>query len=370
MIIISPHTCCHEFERLNQRQLFNFRGQGLKIFAMNNLIKFFVILLVPLMVFTNCKDDPVDPVVSEYETLTQYMVQNDLDLSDILDGWVKPATALNADPIDFSVPDYFVIDLRSQEDYDNGHIKDAVRSALADVLTVAEQANGKPIIMVCYTGQTAARATAALRLMNKEAYSLKWGMSGWHDDLAGKWKANASDFDSPNWLTTGERQQNKEYNNPNINTGETDAPAILRERVQQMLQMQWTVSKDDVLGNPGNYFVNNYWPIDSWNEYGHVKDAYRISEELGLSGLKYLDPDATIVTYCYTGQTSGIVTGWLDVLGYDGRSLMFGANGIVHSKLVASDVGGGKKKSWHGEGSGSECNFGYYDADGNMVGPK
>jgi hypothetical protein len=48
---------------------------------------------------------------------------------------------------------------------------------------------------------------------------------------------------------------------------------------------------------------------------------------------------------------------------------MFGANGIVHSKLVASDVGGGKKKSWHGEGSGSECNFGYYDADGNLHNP-
>lgn len=325
--------------------------------------------MVPMVLFTNCKDDDPDPVVSEYETLTTYMIQNDLDLSNILDGWVKPATSINVDETDFSVPDYYVLDLRSQEDFDIGHIKNAVRTTLTDVLDAAPNANGKPILMVCYTGQTAARATSALRLMGYEAYTLKWGMSGWHQELAGKWNANAGDFSSPNWLTTGEPAVNTEFNNPNINTGEVDGPAILEARVRAMLQKQWTVSRDDVLGNPDNYFINNYWPIDSWNEYGHIKNAYRVNEELGLTGLKYLDPNATVVTYCYTGQTSAIVTGWLDVLGYNGRSLMFGANGIVHSKLVASDVGGGKKKSWHGEGSGSECNFGYYDSDGNLHNP-
>ena len=328
------------------------------------------LLLVPLMLLTNCKDDPVEPQFSEYETLTQYMLQNDLDLPDVLSGWVKPATAVNVDPVDFSVPDYFVIDLRSREDFDIGHIKDAVRTSLANVLDVAEQANGKPILVVCYTGQTAARATAALRLMKKEAYSMKWGMSGWHDDLAGKWKANAGDYDSPNWLTSGEPQVNQEFSFPNITTNETDGAAILEARVRAMLEMPWTVGKEDVLGNPDNYFVNNYWPTESWNEYGHIKDAYRINEDLSLSGLKYLDPGAVVVTYCYTGQTSAITTGWLDVLGYDGRSLVFGANAIVHSKLVVSDVGGGKKKSWHGEGSASECNFGYYDSTGKLHGPK
>ena len=336
---------------------------------MTNLMKFFVILLVPLVLFTNCKDDPADPVVSEYETLTTYMVQNDLDLSDILTGWVKPATALNVDPVDFSVPDYFVMDLRSQEDFDIGHIKDAVRANLADVLTVAEQANGKPIIVVCYTGQTAARAVAALRLMKIEAYSMKWGMCGWHDNLAGKWKANAGDYDSPNWLTTGEPPVNQEFSAPTLSTGATDGAAILQERIQVMLQEPWTISKDVLLATPDDYFVNNYWPIESWNEYGHVKGAFRINEDLGLAGLKYLDPSETVVTYCYTGQTSAIVTGWLDVLGYDGRSLVFGANAIVHSKLVTNEVGGGHKKSWHGEGSASECNFGYYDANGNLIGP-
>ena len=77
-----------------------------------------IILLVPLVFFTNCKDDPAEPTITEYETLTTYMVQNDLDLTDILSGWVKPATTLNVDPVDFSVPDYFVMDLRAQDDFE------------------------------------------------------------------------------------------------------------------------------------------------------------------------------------------------------------------------------------------------------------
>jgi len=85
--------------------------------------------------------------------------------------------------------------------------------------------------------------------------------------------------------------------------------------------------------------------------------------------VKYLDPGQTIVTYCYTGQTSAITTLWLDVLGYNGRSLMFGVNGINHSGMKGSMVGSANKKSWHGEGSASELNFGYYDKAGNLHGP-
>ncbi len=337
---------------------------------MKNLIKWFVILLVPVMFLGSCKDDPVTPEQSEFEVLTQYMAQNDLDLPTILSGWVKSSAGVNVNTTDYSVPDFFVIDLRSQADFDAGHIKDAHIATLANVLDVAAQANGKKILVACYTGQTAARATAALRLMKFEAYALKWGMSGWHDDLAGKWKSNAVDFSSPNWVTTGEPPVKAEFGAPNFTTGETEGAAILRERVKAMLTKDWTVGKDAVLGNPGNYFINNYWPIESWNAFGHINGANRIYEDLNLSGLKYLDPSKIILTYCYTGQTSGIITGWLDVLGYNGRSMLFGANGIVYNKLKVSTVDDAKKKSWHGEGAGSQSNLGYYDASGNMHGPK
>ncbi|MBT8229107.1 MAG: rhodanese-like domain-containing protein, partial [Bacteroidia bacterium] len=174
----------------------------------------------------------------------------------------------------------------------------------------------------------------------------------------------------PNWVTTGDPIPNVEFNPPAINTNMTEGSDILENRVRYILSLPWTVSKTNVLDNPTDYFINNKWPLASWEEYGHIDGAYRIDEELNITGLKYLDPSADIVTYCYTGQTSAITTAWLQALGYDNaKSLTFGVNGIAHSALVDGTVGSAHKKSWKGEGSGSENNFGYYDGDGNFYGP-
>ena len=151
----------------------------------------------------------------------------------------------------------------------------------------------------------------------------------------------------------------------------TTGDKILEERVKATLaNATWTVNRDDVLANPGNYFINNYWPAVSWDAFGHFSGAYRIFEDLKTENLNLLRTDKPLVTYCYTGQTSGIVTTWLQIMGYDNaRSLSFGANGIVYDQLKVSSVDDAKKKSWKGDGSGSANNFGYYDATNTMHNP-
>jgi rhodanese-related sulfurtransferase len=58
-------------------------------------------------------------------------------------------------------------------------------------LTTAASAT-KPILVVCYTGQSAGHAVVALRLSGySDAKVLKWGMSGWRSDLAGPWEGNS-----------------------------------------------------------------------------------------------------------------------------------------------------------------------------------
>ena len=75
--------------------------------------------------------------------------------------------------------------------------------------------------------------------------------------------------------------------------------------------------------------------------HGHIAGAYRISP-LTLAGNEYkaLDPTKTIVTYCWTGQTSALVTAYLNVLGYDAKSLKFGTNGMIYSNLESHKWGG------------------------------
>ena len=338
---------------------------------MKRLIKIlFLVGILPVFLFTSCKDDDALLEDTEFEILSKYMAQNDLDLPDVLSGWVTSGGGLTIDPVDFSIPDYYIIDIRGAADFDAGHIKDAHNTSLPNVLTEADKANGKPILVVCYTGQTAARAVGALRLMGYNAKSLKWGMSAWHSDFD-KWTPNAGDYASPNWLRTGEPPARQTFADPNLVTNKTTGPEILKARVEFALNKSgWGLNKVDVLANPANYFIANKWPIESWNAYGHINGAYRIDEGMILEGLNFFDPNKPAVIYCYTGQTSAISSMWMDVLGYDAKSLKFGVNGINHSEMVVGDAGSAHKKSWKGEGSGSVLNLGYYDSSGTLHSPE
>ena len=79
------------------------------------------------------------------------------------------------------------------------------------------------------------------------------------------------------------------------------------------------------------YHINNYFISTDFTIFGHIKGVYRINLVL-LADNSYLglDPTATtkVATYCYTGQTSAIVSAYLNVLGYNAFSTTFGMNGL------------------------------------------
>ncbi|MDF1575369.1 MAG: rhodanese-like domain-containing protein [Bacteroidales bacterium] len=52
--------------------------------------------------------------------------------------------------------------------------------------------------------------------------------------------------------------------------------------------------------------------------------------------LKMLPTDKTIVVYCYSGQNSARIAAYLRVLGYDAKSLKFGANGMIYDEMTKS----------------------------------
>ncbi len=300
--------------------------------------KAFVILMVfaaLMFSFMGCKDDDSEsPEQSAYETLAAYLTANDLDLSDILSGWTIAAAdvAGNED-------DYYIIDIRASNDYATGHVPGAVNTTLANVLDTAGDSGGKPIIVVCYTGQSAGHAVAALRLSGyPDARVLLFGMSSWNADFD-SWTANIGDIavGHANW-TTDATAAVEEFGQPTISTSETNGADILADQVEAMLAGGFQgVNASDVLASPDDYFINNYWAQEDVDQYGHIAGAYRIKENLTLAagGFGNLDPGETIVTYCWTGQTSSVVTAYLTVLGYDAKSLKFGVNAMIYSQLTA-----------------------------------
>jgi len=349
--------------------------------------KMIFLIALSMFIFTGCSDDPVAEPVIEFDVLQTYMADSDMDLSTILDGWVKPASFFvdvddngDMDVTDYSVDGYYVIDVRGADDFALGHIKGAHNVAFADIITEAGNANGLPILAVCYTGQSAARATALLRLSGfTTAKNLKWGMAGWNEAFVAKWDANASDGTGipEAWLETDSdwvAHVENDFDYPELTTGVESGAGILSARINAALSLSWkgsatTEDQDGVTDAPANYFINNYWSEDSYNTYGHIEGAYRIKEDLNLDGLKYLDKaEESLITYCYTGQTSAAITAWLQVLGYENaRSLLYGANGIYGETIPA--------KSWRGQSSGSASGYGYYtgvggnDDEDNYVAP-
>lgn len=300
------------------------------------LIKFLIPMLVlSLFLFTGCSDDDDDATVDAYAELSDYLVDNNMDLPAILTNWITTAEAIQG--IGRDLVDYYIMDIRSSDAYNLGHIPGAELSTLGGILTDAVNNGGKDILIVCYSGQSAGHAVTALRLMGYTAQVLKWGMSSWSPDFDDSWENGTSSFavGHANWTYSIGFTAMTEHDYPTFETEETEGMAILEERVNAMLAGGFKgINATDVLAAPGDYFINNYWTEAEATPYGNIAGAYRIKEDLAGDGFMYLDPDMTIVTYCWTGQTSSVVTAYLTVLGYDAKSLKFGANGMIYDSLT------------------------------------
>jgi len=317
-----------------------------------------IILFVPALVLSSCKkdedEDTDDPTVEKgnYADLKSYMVSNSFDLTDVLvDGWVKPASAV-VDSATFTIPGWYVMDIRSATDFGAGHIDGAVNVALGDVLTEAPNAGGQKILVVCKSGQTAGHAVMALRLSGyTDAAVLKFGMAGWHTDFAGPWDSNAGhengntgEDHASEWITD-DPPALESFATPTWETTATEGSAILAERVELMLSNGFmSISSADIWGNQGNYQIHNFWTEADYTDFGHFSTAFQL-KPISLQGdeVNAIDFEEITLVYCFTGQTSSMVAAWLNVMGYDAKSILFGVNKINFDGLETAG-----KPHWHG----------------------
>lgn len=290
-----------------------------------NWMRNLIVLSIVVLIFTACAKE------NDINTLLTYMDNNGMTVSELFDKWI-----INAEDVHDNPANYYFLDLRGKDknkneiiDYDEGHIAGAVLTSFSTILADAEKAEEKTIVVICYTGQSAGHAVMALRLSGyDDAKVLKWGMSGWNGDFD-VWTKNCGQIESENWVAELVLE-NVLFKYPQMDYAAADGKAMLAERVNLMLSGGFKgIGADKVLNNPVNYFVNNYWTKENVEKYGHIDTAYRIKPLT----LQNLDPDKTVVTYCWTGQTSSMVTAYLTVLGYEAASLKYGSNNIIYDML-------------------------------------
>ncbi|MEZ5196563.1 MAG: rhodanese-like domain-containing protein [Bacteroidales bacterium] len=304
-----------------------------------------------ILFFAACSDDddetPAPTPVNESQVLASYLESTSSPYGKYYVNTDMPsiikAEAVHNDIVAGTA--MTMIDIRSDVDFANGHIDGAVNVAAGAVLDYIETeglAMDAKIIVICYTGQTAGWVTSILRLNGyTNAFDMKWGMSSWHSDFAAKWSTNVSNMYSTQF--EGDAVAKGAVGSmPTLSTGKTTGQEIFSARVTDILTEGFgaaKISSAEVFANTGNYYIVNYWAESDYTLYGHIPGAMQYTPKMSISttaDLKTLPTDKTIVVYCWTGQTSAFLTTYLRLLGYDAKSLLFGANGMIYDELDAS----------------------------------
>jgi rhodanese-related sulfurtransferase len=289
--------------------------------------------------------------LTEFEMLIQYLEAN----GNYINSDLAPSIILAPEIKDnLKNEKYLVIDIRSADWYDYGHIKNAVSVDGPEILNYFEteidpKAFDK-ITIVCYSGQSASYYAGLLRLYGFDnVYSLKWGMSSWAAEFATTiWDKNSKDEFTDQLEKTANPIPEK-GGTPTISTGKKDAKEILKARIREAFEKpykEYIVKAELAFEAPADYFVMNYTNEDQYSA-GHIKGAVNYQPQTSLSietDLYTLPTDKKILVNCDTGLTSAYVVAYLQILGYDVYNLSYGANSYMNSTLVKNDWNGWSAK--------------------------
>jgi len=314
----------------------------------------FIALAFVLLSFTSCdryynpglniktvQEDTIS--TNEIETLIHFINNS----GDYINSKGVP-NMVSATDVYENLSSYYVIDIRSHEEYVAGHINGAVNVQANDIIDFLDKKVSPSVydklIIACHTGQSASYVTAVLRLIGyNNVYAMKYGMGSWNRSLD-RWSAGVSNKYA-NQLETKDNPKGKENAYPPIKTGELCGAEILEARAKTVLNTPFSKIKinADRAFSDTSFYIVNYWPKDKYLK-GHIPGAVQYTPKHDLNDttfLKTLPNDRKILVYCFTGQNAAFTIAYLRLLGYNAFTLGFGANSFMHSDLVA-------RENWHG----------------------
>lgn len=292
--------------------------------------------------FTNKSNSIINPP-NEFETLVNYLETNNY--------FVKSEFPIvMADEVKKNMKNtkYHLIDIRTDSWFEYGHIKGAVNVKSETLLNHFENeinpADFDKIVVICYSGQSAAYYASLLRLAGYDnVYSMKWGMSSWREDFADNAWAKYVSNEQATKLETTLNEKPVMGEHPVIETGKSEAKDILKARLTTLFETPYKdfiVNSSDVFENPNDYFIIDYNDIEKYN-YGHIPTAVQYDPNTSLTSstdLYTLPVDKKIVIYETTGQKAAYAVAYLNLLGYNVSNLAYGENSFMNEIL--------KDKGW------------------------
>lgn len=210
--------------------------------------------------------------------------------------------------------DYFVIDMRSAEDYGEGHITGAVHIPYNELAGAMDRVpQDKQIFIYCYTGQTSGQAVAAYKAMDFDALSLGGGMNfGWTPLELGEetleTEANELPEASAQWTPEQEVLQVEIHKHFTQGTNFIVRPDALSEAMEEDIMI---------------IDIRNQEVYDE----GHIEDAVFMPWADLAANFDKIPTDKPVYVTCFSGQTAGQAILNLRLNGIDAYSLYRGMAG-------------------------------------------
>lgn len=330
-------------------------------YTINKILIIIVTILLSNILFS-CMEDINEPTeVGFYNSgdLITYFETH----GDFINSSENPAL-ISAEQLYGTIDQSLLLDIRSANEFAFGHIGGAINiniSELLDTLENRDLSNYLQIVLISATGQKAAYTVSLLRLYGfANIYSLDYGMGQWNELFSDVW-INARDDSEYVWSFTtkyygkpplGNKLPALSFDNQEMPTGN-----LIHDRIKSFLTDQAyskstgtvaEIDKDFALRYQkfGRIFLICYSESDLYDIKRYFKDAappvtwgghfrsipyYNPSYDFKASAnLLTLPVDKPIYIYSYNGQRSQYITAYLRVLGYDARSVLFGAIGMLY----------------------------------------
>lgn len=323
---------------------------------MKNLFRIIVIIFSIILTQNGClKDSPIVGVKSEVNNAEKIIAYLESQ-GDYINSAQMPSLD-TAERVHDNLPNYEILDVRTPDIFIAGHIPGSKNVSPVNLLSIAGSiSRNKIILIVSQTGQAASYYTALLRFAGyNNVYALKFGMAIWNQDFAGSWVGSAA---ATNGFTNKVYERPPSSPLPQVDFDNTVATikGKINSRLQSLLETSFgdpfpSGASTDLseLGNIYNSidstFTNTFivcfghdglyilGPNGDYSIKGHPPHSVfyfqsngAVSDLRSTTYLQTIPSSKNIVVYSEYGQSSAFLVAYLRLLGYNAKSLLFGAN--------------------------------------------
>ncbi|WP_273322568.1 rhodanese-like domain-containing protein [Vallitalea guaymasensis] len=203
--------------------------------------------------------------------------------------------------------DFYLLSIRGEKDFNEGHIAGASNIPWGAGMEkqFATLPKDKPVVVYCYTGQTAGQTVAGLRLLGIDAVSLNGGLG--------------MDANAPlGWSNKGYEVVADGVVEAGVNSYFANMPEHIYKINQKEFIEKVKADEDMVIVD-----------IRTAEDYkkGHVKGAYNAPWGPAIAeNITKISQDKDVYIYCYSGQTAGQAVMTLNLAGINARSVNLGFN--------------------------------------------